>query len=444
MVSEAKEGNLPYPNILITNFHSSWNAGDDVLLQEALHQLRDQFPSASFTLAMNDPMGYRGSEITVGAFTSWVKRGGHGSADHWYWPGFVQLLVESGLTLARPPIGSHPMLRLVSLDHRPLLQAYLDADLVVSCAGNFLYSSGRIGLPFFLALFSIAFASWVGKPVYGLPQTLGPFQRKREARLVRAVLRRMRLVLVRDSISIAVCDSWHDPKINWRYCPDIAFSFTHDDVKEAHQLLASYGVDPDLDSPLLGVTLIDWGGQYLRFRQQAAYERAVALALRRFLDTYGGKVIVFAQVQGPSSSEDDRLPARRVCAQLNDLGQRVVLVDRWVPSRVLRSAYGLMDVVLGSRLHSCVFALSQFVPVVAIGYQYKTRGVMQTLGMEDWVIDIEDVTVERLCDLLGRALTEQKTVRSHLANVLPAIREQAARAGALIAEDFHTLASARK
>ena len=59
--------------ILLVNLHSSWNAGDDALALEAVRQLKEQFPRASFTLAMNDPESYQGEGKAVGSFSSWVK-----------------------------------------------------------------------------------------------------------------------------------------------------------------------------------------------------------------------------------------------------------------------------------------------------------------------------------------------------------------------------------
>ena len=62
--------------ILVTNLHSSRNAGDHVLLQVALQQLYAQFPGSSITLAMNDPESYKdrldsGNEAVVDSFFAW-------------------------------------------------------------------------------------------------------------------------------------------------------------------------------------------------------------------------------------------------------------------------------------------------------------------------------------------------------------------------------------
>jgi colanic acid/amylovoran biosynthesis protein len=100
-----------------------------------------------------------------------------------------------------------------------------------------------------------------------------------------------------------------------------------------------------------------------------------------------------------------------------------------------------MDLFLGTRLHSNIFALTEGVPVVAIGYQYKTRGVMRMLGLEPWVLDIEEVEPQELAALLERAWEDRTEIRARLAEALPVLRDMASQAGELVAADFRRLAA---
>jgi colanic acid/amylovoran biosynthesis protein len=424
--------------VLLVNLHSSWNAGDDALTQEALRQLKRKFPLASFTLAMNDPSSYRGQEQTLGSFTTWVKPiVTDQAASHWQWKAFPGLMAHSLLAIAGFRLTGQPWYPFLDPERQGLLQAYLQADMVVSAAGNFLYSSGKIGLPFLLALFAIFYARLAGKAIYTLPQTLGPIHRRRERFLARSVLSKARLVLIRDPISVGVWKTWAVQGPQWTLLPDLAFARPAEpDRQEALALLRDYEIQEGRHRPWLGVTLIHWSAQSRSFGRQERYEDAVEAAIRDFLANCHGQVVLFAQVQGPSSAEDDRIPARRVLAQLEDVGEHVALVDRWVPPHVLKAAYGQMDLFLGTRLHSNIFALTEGVPAVAIGYQYKTRGVMRMLDLEDWVLDIEQVDRETLVCLLNRAWLERKRTRTHIQQVLPTLRLQASTAGDLIATDF--------
>ena len=81
-------------NILLINVHSAANAGDRVLLEVALAQLRRLFPGCAVTVAMNDPAPVDGAEV-VGSFITWLRR----PAPHGGWRGGALLLAP--LTLLR-------------------------------------------------------------------------------------------------------------------------------------------------------------------------------------------------------------------------------------------------------------------------------------------------------------------------------------------------------
>jgi colanic acid/amylovoran biosynthesis protein len=418
--------------ILVVNLHSSANAGDDVLTQETVRQLYAAFAGASVTLAMNDPDSYQGPAATVDSFMAWVKR-----ERRWRWwalPGLLLLSLAAALAYR---LAGLRVLRLVPGRYRALLRAYFEADIVVSSAGNFLYSSGYVGLAFLVSIYTMAYALLAGKPLYNMPQSIGPLRRRWEKRLMRWIVVRMPLFLVREAISqqqLEEIGAWH---AGCRLVPDLAFALQPASRATGEQLLRRNGIVPGT-GPLLGVTLINWGAQKLQFRGQQLYETSVAEAIRAFVGEQGGRCVLFAQVRGPSAVEDDLVPARRVRDMLCDLGDAVVLVEDKVSPAELKAAYGCMDLFMGTRLHSNIFALSELVPALTIQYQPKTAGVLRLLGLEQWVILIEDASEERLRASLSRLWTERETVRAYLQQRLPPITEEAGQIGTLIADHYKT------
>ncbi|HNS49552.1 MAG TPA: polysaccharide pyruvyl transferase family protein [Anaerolineae bacterium] len=426
--------------ILLVNVHSSWNAGDNLLTEETLRQLGAHFPGASFTLAMNDPESYSGPWPALPSFTAWVHRmDREHSASPWRWRSVPALVWHSLLAWAGHRLVGKPWYLWTRPDYRALIESYFAADLVVSTAGNFLFSSGAVGIPFLLALFAIHFATLVGKPVYTMPQSLGPIRRSHEVWLLKRVLSRTRLVLIRDAVSQQVWETWHVPHVRGVLVPDLALGRAPEEcTAEAAALLEQYGVKEDGRRPWMGVTVVNWGAMNRSFPQQAEYEEGIASAIRDFAST-GGRAVLFAQVHGPDTAQDDRIPSRRVLERVSDLGDRVVLVDGWAEPALLKAAYGRMDLFLGTRLHSNLFALTEGVPVVAIGYQYKTRGILRMLGLEEWMLDIDAVSAETLVPLVRRAWLQREQLRSQLLVTLGELRHQTRQAGSLVARDYLSL-----
>ena len=117
--------------------------------------------------------------------------------------------------------------------------------------------------------------------------------------------------------------------------------------------------------------------------------------------------------------------------------ERVVFIEEPLPPALLKSACGLMDVFLATRMHSGVFALSAGVPTLAVGYLSKTRGIMETLGLQKWVLEIESLEEEVLWATLQALWEERHAVRRHLIERIPTLVDQIDHLGETIAEDFY-------
>ena len=69
----------------------------------------------------------------------------------------------------------------------------------------------------------------------------------------------------------------------------------------------------------------------------------------------------------------------------------------------LKKIYGYCDFIVGTRFHSVIFSLSQYIPAIAISYiGNKTMGIMKDIGLEEYVIDIEEVSCNRLLEMFDK------------------------------------------
>lgn len=423
-------------NILVVNAHSTANAGDHVLLSVTLDELRRVFPDATLTVAMNDPAPIAGqADVAVlPSVTTWFKRSARGEDGGWRMDAFLLAplrLLQLALWILLFRLRGHAPAPLLPAEHRALLAAYARADLIVSSAGNFLYSGGKLALPLALQFAAIFLGVALGKPLYTMPQTLGPLATTGFAAIwQRAALRTLaasaRLLQVRDDASRALIHAVRGPLNRTIVSPDIALLF---------QATARATSRAAHTPPRLGVTLINWGAQARAFRHQETYERAVAAAICAFVEQSGGEVWLFAQVTGPLAADDDRIPARRVAALLGDIAASVHQIDGSLPAETLQLCYGQMDLFLGTRLHSTLFALVAGTPVMAIAYQPKTRGVFALMGLEEWVLPIEQARADTVSDHLQRLWEQRAGVAATIAQRLPALQRDAAAAADRIAAD---------
>lgn len=60
---------------------------------------------------------------------------------------------------------------------------------------------------------------------------------------------------------------------------------------------------------------------------------------------------------------------------------------------------------IGSRMHSTIFALAGGTPTIALAYQYKTMGTFKEIGLDNYVLNVEDFDQEDLSVMMSKIIT---------------------------------------
>ena len=118
-----------------------------------------------------------------------------------------------------------------------------------------------------------------------------------------------------------------------------------------------------------------------------------------------------------------------------------LLKDRYFKMRAqqIKDLIGRMDLFVGTRMHSSVYALAMRVPALAIAYQPKTRGTMQQLGLDDFVVPIEDVSTVRFQEKFEQLSRRREEIRDLLSARIPEIQRLVCRNSEYIAEDLRSI-----
>ena len=216
----------------------------------------------------------------------------------------------------------------------------------------------------------------------------------------------------------------------------MAFAYKGADQFSGQEWLRTHGIDENFERPLLGVTIIDWGAQYKRFENQSSYEIAIIEAIQHFICEYNGFVFLFPQSWGPTTYEDDRIPARRVRDHLKEYTEQLSIVNSPLSAAKLKGIYAEMDMFIGTRMHSNIFAWLGFVPALAVGYLHKTSGIAKMAFMDNWVIDIQEINSKLITDKVDRLWEARFDVRNELSKTIPCLASSAMEAGKIIATDY--------
>ena len=283
----------------------------------------------------------------------------------------------------------------------PGFQELLANDRVVICGGGYLYSYHRaLNLTLLHATLCVKLAQLAGKRPLMMPQSIGPLHRALDQRLVRWAFRDVEPVVARDELARAEAEALM-PSARVELCPDIAF----------------YGWNASADSPSappgpsVGIVVMDWTWARKVDPTIALDEYVAKLArVSRSLADHGIAVRLYGHSRIPEMDQDDVAVADRVEAAV---GMPHVTVDPEGASGdadTLHKLFGQLDVVIGTRLHSCIVAMSAGTPAVGLAYQPKTTGTFDLLGLSSLAFDVETFDADEIAALALRLVdaTEQR------------------------------------
>jgi colanic acid/amylovoran biosynthesis protein len=309
---------------------------------------------------------------------------------------------------------------------RAILQEYRNADIIVSCGGGYL---GGDKMWSTLFLFRIYLAKRMAKRVYLWGVSIEPFKEWILKEITRFVLRSVDIITVRETHSMKILKMLGISKCAF-VTADAAFLTGCESLAYAAKTLSELGI-PDTTILKIGMTLRRWHFPASDDPDERLlhYMNAISSALETMLREPGAIAILFPQsTVGPS--DDDREISRKIRDMVREpMNRRIfILTDNYTPEQ-LKAMIGTVDVFIGTRMHSNIFAISMGVPTIAIAYELKSYGIMKMAGLERYVLDISSVTSEKIVHLVQEILQDRSSVTRRIKEELPGLKRESFRNG---------------
>lgn len=412
-------------NILITDLHCASNRGDAAILEGIIHSLGKYLPDAEFTVMT----GFPESAEIINQVNS-VKQ----KMVPFRWAGIkkniASLYLLIGAFFYRRGIELPGMKILIK---RLSLELYLDTDLIISKGGGFLndfYTPGNLG-----HFWGLYFAKMLGKPVCIYAQSIGPLNKPFYRWIARTVLNKVDLITLRDRESKEVLDSLGVIRPPIYIVTDAAFSIDlHDEKMLQNKHLESKFL-PTAKRLKVSISVRKWAF-YERKNGHENYISAVAKLIDWLILKQQAQVIFASTCTGFAGyHNDDRVIAHEVISHMEYVVKRnpTILYGEYTPQE-LSHFYGMMDLHVGTRMHSNILAMLSGTPVVAIQYEFKTRGLMELFALEDYIVNINNITADSLIYLVKKALEQKSYIKFQINNNLPGIKKESEKPAKLIKE----------
>lgn len=299
---------------------------------------------------------------------------------------------------------------------RDILNLYSQADLILPVGGGYIRGKSGIANTFnlFLLVHPLILGYILKKPTILYSQSIGPFANRIQVACAKRILKNMDLIIVRENISYELLKSIGVYK-NVIKSVDGGFVFSSNLKKDLRKEL---GVPKE--KILIGITVRKW----LSKDNQEFFENQISIFVDKIVEKYDAFIVFVPQVTCKHHSDDDRDVSQSIYKNVINKESTYVLMENY-DHRTIKAIYNEFDYVVGNRFHSVIFSLTSLVPSIAIEYEHKTSGIMQELGLDKWVIKMEDVTADKLEKLFVKLITERQSYKDQLNKIIPDFIEQA-------------------
>jgi colanic acid/amylovoran biosynthesis protein len=184
--------------------------------------------------------------------------------------------------------------------------------------------------------------------------------------------------------------------------------------------------------PLIGFsvskTATRWGeGNYKKFVQ------SIAQAIDKMSGHYQNSQFIFIPhvTYRNDPENDDRIAGREIYHNVSRK-DKVCLIEGDYTCEESKGIIGLCDLFIGARTHATIASVSQRIPTIALAYSSKAFGIMEdALGDKRCVMDINEITAERLTAVAQSLLSEKEEIALQIAERLKEIQNASMRNGEL-------------
>ena len=302
--------------------------------------------------------------------------------------------------------------KILSIKKRQSIEIIEQADAVFMKGGGLLQTYGGLSSTYsmYFWVFPILLAHNLKKPVYVMPNSFGPLKGPFVKKIAYSALSKCKIISSRETLSQKTIEEQLGLEIE-NY-PDLAFELPKamldkNSVFEKYYLpnnrklvaitMRPYRF-PRSDNPELA---------YITFKNEMSF-------FIEWLYNRGYMPVIVEHTLAVHTHENDGDCIRDVISKI-DKEQYRFISDLKYDCQDLKCIYSYCQYIVGTRFHSLIFAFGSNVPGIAISYTgNKAIGIMHDMGLDDYVVDISEVTAQLLEEKFNRLVRNEDIVKEKI------------------------------
>jgi len=356
-------------------------------------------------------------------------------------------------------------LNIDSLVKRGLLKEYYEADLIVDLSMDHLNDNFGI-IPVLDHTRDILLGRTFNKPVVIYAQSIGPYNGRFASWIARIGLNQATLITIREDISRSWLEKIGVKKPPIHVTADPAFHLEPAENERIKEFFSRANINTS--KPIIGIAVLEglllrtqsWKGhkrfvwsvyQFLRYLfperlflailkmvgntkyygnlRSSTRDNAISATakLADFLSTeLDATVLLLPHVIMPEGIAEGQRDARNTVNEVHEIVSnkaRIIPFSARYTAEDIKGIVGQCDMVISAKMHVAIAATSQCIPTLVIGAHPKFKGVMRTLGMEEWVC--ESFSAETMIAQAQNLWQQRTRVKETLNKTIPNAKEQA-------------------
>jgi len=412
--------------LLGTSFETS-NLGLNALTESTLKCIFQQWPQAEVTLRAN--MDESDIPLTISGRAVFIKR-----KRLWFSRNVLQacnvyLLLTYAILQKMLPFA---WIRHQLQARNPYFKAIMETDCVMDITGGDSFTD-LYGLQRFIHL---SLVKWLfilcQRKLVLLPQTYGPFRHPFTRWAARYLLKRTAAIYSRDKAGEEYVNTVLkpiSPQQIVRFIPDMAFIL---DAEKPESTLVDLVKTLKTDHILIGLNISGLLYHKREFKAdkqlelQNNYPALVHAIIQLFMEYPNTVVMLVPHVYAhPGHFESDPDACQAVYEELNhQYHGRILRSEDYLDHKQVKFLINQCDFFLGSRMHSCIAAISQGIPTVGIAYSAKFAGVFESAGIENCVVDLRKQREQSILTEIRQSFEKRYETAQKLQKIIPEIQQQ--------------------
>lgn len=166
---------------------------------------------------------------------------------------------------------------------------------------------------------------------------------------------------------------------------------------------------------------------------EVGYIECIVNLCRHISQTYGVPIILIPNEVQPLPDMNDITVSRKIQEILGKEDIHVDIADSArMSSKELKNIIASCEVIVASRYHSCVAALSSGVPTLVVGWHYKYEELLRWYGQDEWGIPTGECTPEKLISTFDSFWEKRDESKKVITEKYPEVRKAVIEAGRIL------------